>query len=149
MNSRETAAGHAQGYDAACWRDPTLAINYRGVGNGFAKRPRRGKTRLKGKLPAAPAAPAANGGAKAPFVQMYAAADGARGYSTAADSSMGGEAAEAAAKAAKKAEKAAKKAAKEAGGGDESDKKEKKKKKRDDDDDGEKPKKKKKKDADA
>ena len=70
---------------------------------------------LEGKMPAQPTAN--GGGAKPPMVQMYAAGDASRGYSTAADSSMGGEAAtaaaEAAAKAAKKAKKEAKKRAAE------------------------------------
>jgi len=102
---------------------------------------------LEGKLPVAAAAePSAT---KTPTVQMYAAADSARGYSTAADSSMGAEAAAKAAKKAAKEEKAAKKAAKAAGENGEEEKGEKKKKKREAEEggDGEKPKKKKKKET--
>ena len=101
---------------------------------------------LEGKLPASGAG--ASSATKPPVVQMYAAADSARGYSAAADSTING--AESGEKklskeekAAKKAAKEAKKAAKEEGGGSE-----KKKKKRDNDDDDEAPKKKKKKDKD-
>jgi len=101
---------------------------------------------LEGKLPDAKPVAIAGSASKAPVVQMYAAGDGSRGYSAAADSTLANgddekklSKEEKAAKKAKKAEKEAKKAAKEEGG------ETGKKKKRDDDGDGE-PKKKKKKD---
>ena len=97
---------------------------------------------LEGKLPSAPSAVPNGSVSKAPAVTMYAAADGTRGYSTAADSSMGGEVAD---NKLTKEEKAAKKAAKEAAKAEGSGKSEKKKKRRDDGDaDDDKSKKKKK-----